>query len=103
MQLIVKADGVIECVYDELIDLARFGHLQIRRASYVEPDPEGNWYADLGPSGGPHLGPFASRSLALQAERAWLEGPARPQKADLRSSFKGSNSIPRSAHPLPML
>jgi hypothetical protein len=79
MQLIVQADGAIECVYDELIDLARFGHLQIRRASFVEPDPEGNWHVDLSPSGGPQLGPFGCRSLALQAERAWLEGPACPE------------------------
>jgi len=73
MQLIVKADGVIECVYDELIELARLGSLQIRRASFVEPDAEGNWHVDLSPSAGPQLGPFQCRSQALQAERRWLD------------------------------
>jgi hypothetical protein len=46
--------------------------LKITRASHVEPDAEGYWWADMGPSGGPVLGPFTSRSAALGAERGWL-------------------------------
>lgn len=45
---------------------------QIQRASHVEPDDTGNWWADMAPSGGPVLGPFLLRSLALDAELHWL-------------------------------
>ena len=47
--------------------------LTITRASRVEPDAEGFWWADMGPVDGPVLGPFR----ALQAESGWLvEGRA---------------------------
>jgi hypothetical protein len=82
MELVVGADGVARCIYDEGIDLRKIGTLKITRASHVEPDREGFWWADMGPSGGPMLGPFASRSEALGAERGWL---------------KGSNSVLRGA------
>lgn len=73
MQLIVEPGGDVRCLYDELIDLATLGRIHICRASYVEPDADGQWRVDLGPSGGPQLGPFPGRSAALQAEREWLE------------------------------
>ena len=47
--------------------------LDIRRASHVEPDEEGLWWADLAPMNGPTLGPFGRRSAVLAAEREWLE------------------------------
>jgi hypothetical protein len=72
MDLVVGADGVARCIYDEGIDLREIGTLKITRASHVEPDAEGYWWADMGPSGGPMLGPFRSRSVALEAERGWL-------------------------------
>lgn len=72
MDLIVEASGVIRCVYDEAIDLAALGSLEIRRASHVEPDAAGQWTADLSPVDGPVLGPFAHRTEALAAEQAWL-------------------------------
>jgi hypothetical protein len=72
MELVVRADGVARCIYDEGIDLREIGKLQITRASHVEPDAEGYWWADMGPVGGPMLGPFTSRSEALGAERGWL-------------------------------
>jgi hypothetical protein len=81
MQLVVLTNGIVRCVYDELIDLACLGQLQIRRASFVEPDADGMWQVDLSLSGGPRLGPFTSRSLALQAERHWLEDTDRPAGA----------------------
>jgi hypothetical protein len=43
------------------------------KASHVEPDVQGSWWADLAPTGGPKLGPFLRRSDALDAERQWLE------------------------------
>ena len=72
MDLIVHSDGRIVCVYGEELDLASLGSLIIRRASHVEPDARGQWLADLAPVGGPKLGPFDQRSLALAAEQTWL-------------------------------
>jgi hypothetical protein len=72
MELVVGCDGGVRCIYDEALDLRQIGKLQITRASHVEPDAEGYWWADMGPSGGPVLGPFRSRMEALQAEREWL-------------------------------
>jgi hypothetical protein len=46
--------------------------LQITRASHVEPDRDGFWWADMGPVAGPVLGPFRSRTEALETERGWL-------------------------------
>ena len=72
MQLLIRADGVIHCVYGEAIDLSCLGSLQIRRGSHVEPTSEGHWTVDLSPVNGPRLGPFPLRSAALAAERQWL-------------------------------
>jgi hypothetical protein len=80
MELVVDAGGSVRCIYGEELDLREIGKLQITRASHVEPDAAGSWWADMGPSGGPVLGPFVSRSEALGAEREWLthnqSGPA---------------------------
>ena len=73
MKLLVKPDGTVRAIYDEMIDLGVLGHLSITRASQVEPDDQGRWQADLTPVGGPVLGPFERRSEALEAERDWLE------------------------------
>ena len=72
MELVVGADGEARCIYDEVLDLREIGKLQITRASHVEPDRDGSWWADMGPVAGPKLGPFTSRSEALGAERGWL-------------------------------
>ena len=73
MHLRVDPGGRLYCLYTEVLDLAALGDLSIRRASHVEPDAEGRWWADLAPVGGPRLGPFPTRTPALQAEQAWLE------------------------------
>ena len=73
MELIIETTGNAHCVYDETLDLTALGSVSIRRASHVEPNEQGQWIADLGPVGGPCLGPFATRSVALAAEVAWLE------------------------------
>ena len=73
MQLLIDGQGQVRCLYGELIDLRLLGAASIRRASHVEPDEAGRWWADLAPVGGPKLGPFPRRSEALQAEVAWLD------------------------------
>ncbi len=73
MQLVISSTGTIRCLYDETLDLHALGKLLISRGSHVEPNDEGQWFADLSPVGGPQLGPFVSRSDALTAEVRWLE------------------------------
>ncbi len=73
MDLLIDPCGGIRCVYGEAIDLQALGNLTITRASSVEPDEQGQWWADLAPVGGPRLGPCDRRSQALDAERTWLE------------------------------
>ncbi|MCC9608557.1 hypothetical protein LOC68_09670 [Blastopirellula sp. JC732] len=73
MQIVVRPDGSTNCIYGEFVDLRALGKLAIARGSHVEPTADGQWTADMSPVDGPILGPFPSRSEALDAERAWLE------------------------------
>ena len=73
MQLVIEPGGAVRCIYGEEINLVALGSLAITRASHVEPDQQGRWWADLSPIHGPSLGPFRHRSEALAAEHAWLE------------------------------
>jgi hypothetical protein len=89
MELVVDAGGDVRCIYGEELDLRKIGRLVITRASHVEPDTEGYWWADMGPVDGPVLGPYRSRSEALGAEREWLTARAqdlrdRPEDASLQ-------------------
>ena len=70
MQLVIGPDGSGRCLYGEDIDLGKLGTLTISRASHVEPDDSGQWFASM--IDGPVLGPFVRRSDALQAEADWL-------------------------------
>jgi len=72
MDIVIRPDGSLRCVYDEAIDLTSLGRVSIRRASHVEPDAAGQWWADLSPIAGPVLGPYERRSAGLDAERRWL-------------------------------
>jgi hypothetical protein len=73
MRLVIDEQATVRCVYDEAFDLSPLGEVSIRRASHVEPDEAGRWWADLVPSGGPKLGPFDRRSDAIAAETTWIE------------------------------
>ena len=73
VQLVVEPGGAVRAIYSEVINFAALGSPAISRASHVEPDEQGRWWADLSPVAGPMLGPFACRSEALQAEQSWLE------------------------------
>jgi hypothetical protein len=71
----VDRNGVMRFVYcDSLYELLGKGSAVVRRASHVEPLPDGSgWTADLSPVGGPVLGPYKLRNEALGAEVDWLE------------------------------
>lgn len=73
MKLYIQTGGSLTSIYDETLDTRGLGPQEIRRASHVEPNAEGNWTADLRPMGGPTLGPYPRRCQALAAELAWLE------------------------------
>jgi hypothetical protein len=73
MQILIARDGSMRCLYSDALPLHAFGTLNIARASCVEPDVQGQWFADLAPVQGPVLGPFTQRCGALQAEQQWLE------------------------------
>ena len=73
--LSISPTGELSAIYsDDLRGLmGTLGTLSIRRASHVEPDASGLWWADMSPMNGPLIGPFHFRWQALQAEREWLE------------------------------
>ena len=73
MDLVIDPQGGVRGLYAEAIDLGTLGRPMIIRASHVEPDATGGWWADLAPVSGPRLGPFPLRSQALQAEATWLD------------------------------
>ena len=70
MDLFIAPGGTALAIYSEEIDLHTLGTTTITRASHVEPDESGQWFADM--VDGPPLGPFARRSEALAAEVTWL-------------------------------
>ncbi len=70
MDVFVGTTGEITTLYQEVLDLAALGACRIERASHVEPDAAGQWWAEI--VDGPRLGPFPRRSDALAAEVAWL-------------------------------
>ena len=72
MELYISVGGKCRSIFDESLDLHTLGEINIRRASHVEPTREGKWTANLRPVRGPILGPFSTRSQALDTEFAWL-------------------------------
>lgn len=70
--LTVRPEGSLIAIYTEALDLVSLGDVRFQRASHVEPDERGNWWADLSPVHGPILGPFTQRSQALEAEHRYL-------------------------------
>ena len=73
--MIISVDraGGVKAIYSDGFNWHALGKTLIQRASEVEPDHLGLWWADLGVSGGPRIGPFAKRADAIAAEVAWLE------------------------------
>jgi hypothetical protein len=75
MTLHIRPDGAVDFIHSDDLQLALAdqGRARIRRASHVEPDDDGRWWADLSPVAGPKLGPFSTRAAGLAAELEWLE------------------------------
>lgn len=77
IELSIDHIGMIRSIFaDEITELFRHGEASVERASYVEPrhGPDGvEWTADMAPSSGPLLGPFATRGEAITAEVEWLK------------------------------
>ena len=104
MQLLIQPDGGVRCVYGEAIDLATLGRVQIRRGSFVEPDEDGRWFADMAramgrvwdrpsgaamrwlPKGGGSVstGWFLIRLVRVFADRQKLQLPATDEFSDTR-------------------
>ncbi len=72
MDIIISQNGQLRFIYnDDLLGLTELGETTVQRASHVEPC-DGGWSADMSPVDGPTLGPFKTRSEALQHEVDWL-------------------------------
>ncbi len=87
MELLIGTDGTVRTIYSDQVKplLAKLGNVSevdvvrdhTRRASHVEPGPNG-WQADMAPVGGPVLDGFGSREEALAAEVEWLKAHGTP-------------------------
>jgi len=73
MIISIDRNGGVRAIYSDGFPWQALGKTLIQRASHVEPDHLGLWYADLTLSDGPKIGPFARRADAIAAEVAWLE------------------------------
>lgn len=75
-RIVIDNSGAARFVFSDLAAsvVSSLGTARTRRASNVEPGPDGKWYVDLSPSGGPILGPFefSDKESALKAEIEWL-------------------------------
>lgn len=72
LAIVITPHGAVRALYHDAVTLSALGPRRIVRASHVEPDQDGAWWADLAPVAGPKLGPFELRSAALEAESLWL-------------------------------
>lgn len=69
----VTPSGAWHFIYQErLKPLLGRGHAVMTRASYVNPQSDGSWTADLTPLKGPVLANFPTRQHALDAEEHWI-------------------------------
>jgi hypothetical protein len=73
MIISIDKHGHVRGVYSDDFPWRELGKLRIQRASHLEPDHLGLWWADLSLSNGPKIGPFARRADAIAAEVRWLE------------------------------
>ena len=93
MEFIVRPDGTITFIHDDDVAAMFPGEAVAapRRASHVEPAGPGQWTADMGPVGGPVLGPFPRRDMALAAEVRWLRRQMATGQLDWRDDNGKAN------------
>lgn len=72
MEIRIKGKQIRFIYNDDLAGLMKQGKTEVRRASHVEPDGNGQWIADMSPVSGPVLGPYKRRDEALREEVQWL-------------------------------
>lgn len=74
MKIILGVDGVVRYVYNDVIHkhMSTLGEATIKRATHVEPDENGMWYADLSPVGGEKITGFKTHKEAIDFELKWL-------------------------------
>ena len=73
MKIVITPQGTVKFIYQEQILLTPYlGKEAIERASHVEPDEKGMWWATI-LKDKKKLGPFLKRSEALSAEIQYLE------------------------------
>jgi hypothetical protein len=68
----IEPDGTVVTVYTDTVDLRLVGHIHAVRASVVEWDESGQAWTARILATGKRLGPFATRTEAVVAERAVL-------------------------------
>lgn len=80
--IVINEQGGMRFVWnDDLSGLRTLGTTSIRRASRVEADENGRFWAILEPVGGPTLGPFDLYGDAVAAEIDWIENNALDEEA----------------------
>ena len=79
MLLVIDRPAQVRCHLRREIDLAALGSLSIARASHVEPDDQGQWFADLGP-GQRSL----SGAVSAIAAKLWLPNKSGSKSTGLR-------------------
>lgn len=74
IRIIRGHDGTLRYVYDDDVHkhLSKLGEVSIKRATHVEPDENGLWYADLSPVGGEKVTGFKTHQEAIDFELKWL-------------------------------
>jgi hypothetical protein len=90
----IEPEGTVLAVYTDTIDLRTIGRIHAVRASVVEWDEPGQAWTARILATGERLGPFATRTEAVAAERARL---ATRLDAALESDA-GPAALRRSSH-----
>ena len=81
--ILIENDGTLRFLYDYTSEkgklfsdeLIKYGTSNIERRSHINPKVTENgvkFFVDLAPSGGPELGPFETREIAIEAEIEWI-------------------------------
>jgi len=73
LEITITAEGDVQCLAPDDLDLREIGKLNVRRASHVEFDNARQMFVVTLPNG-TELGAYATRGEGLAAEVAFLNG-----------------------------